>query len=86
MQIYYQSLAHDPLYVAWVQCETEDIPRVREVFPEEEYDLTLGVKSKRDALTCPATELNNPAEHIWGLDVWKKISDGRCEGLSTDED
>ena len=84
MQIYYGQIESEPNYIAWVQCDREDLNQVREVFPEEEYELTVGVKPNYDPTTCDTRTLYNPPAPTWGVDVWKRETDGRLEGLSSD--
>ena len=86
MQIYYGQIEEEPNYVAWVQCDREDLDDVREVFPTEEYELTVGVKPNYDPITCSVETLNNPPASTWGVDVWKRELNGRCEGLSPNKD
>jgi len=83
MQIYYGQIDEEPNYIAWVQCDREDLDEVREMFPIEEYELTVGVKPNYDPLTCSTQVLYNPPAPTWGVDVWKREIDGRLEGLSS---
>jgi len=82
MQIHYRLDNKIPNLVAWVQCEPEQLDEVRQMFPVENYEILVGIKSNYDPLTCDTYTLNNPPAPTWGVDVWKRETDGRCEGLS----
>ena len=82
MQIHYKLDDEIPNLVAWVQCEPEQLDEVRQMFPVENYEILVGIKSNYDPLTCDTYTLNNPPAPTWGVDVWKRETDGRCEGLS----
>jgi hypothetical protein len=82
MQIHYRLDNEIPNLVAWVQCEPEQLDEVRQMFPVENYEILVGIKSNYDPLTCDTYTLNNPPAPTWGVDVWKRETDGRCEGLS----
>ena len=86
MQIHYQRINNMPDYVAWVQCNREDLEQVRDMFPEKEFELLIAVKPNYDPITCSQQVLYNPPAPTWGIDVWKREIDGRCEGLSPEED
>jgi hypothetical protein len=86
MQIYYQRIETLPDYVAWVRCNPEDRNQVEEMFPKDKYELLIAVQPNYDPITCSQQVLYNPPAPTWGLDVWKRESNGRCEGLSFNED
>ena len=85
MQVYFQSIEHDPDHVAWVQCEPEDLDEVRQIFPVENYEILVGIKSNYDPLTCDTYTLQNPPAPTWGVDV-RKRTDGRYTTIPTNED
>jgi hypothetical protein len=82
MQIHYQLNEDIPNYVAWIQCDPKQLNEIRQMFPVEIYEILVGVKPNYDPLTCDTYTLNNPPAPTWGVDVWKRETDGRCEGLS----
>lgn len=71
MQIYYGQIEEEPNYVAWVQCDRENLDEVRKIFPNKEYELTVGVKPNYNPITCSVKTLNNPPAPTWGVDVWR---------------
>jgi hypothetical protein len=84
MQIYYQRLKHDPNHVAWIRCEKDDIDKVKEIFPVENYEILVGLKYTYDPLTCDTHTLYNPPPPIWGVDI-RKRTHGRYTTISTGE-
>ena len=86
MQIYYQQIKELPDYIAWIQCDRENIDEIRKMFPEEKYEILVAIKPNYDPLTCSTRVLYNPPAPTWGIDVWKRETDGRCEGLSPEKD
>jgi len=82
MQVYYKLDDEIPNYVAWVQCDREQLNEVRQMFPVEYYEIIVGIKPNYDPLTCDVNTLNNPPAPTWGVEVWKRETNGRCEGLS----
>jgi len=56
------------------------------MFPKDKYTLLIALKPNYDPITCSQQVLYNPPAPTWGLDVWKRESNGRCEGLSFNED
>jgi len=86
MQIHYQRIENMPDYIAWIECNREDLEQVRDMFPEKEFKLLIAVKPNYDPITCSQQVLYNPPAPTWGIDVWKREIDGRCEGLSPEED
>ena len=84
MQIYYGEIKEEPNYVAWVKCNREQLEDVRDVFPVDEFELTVAV-NQTISITCSVAVLNNPPAPTWGVDVWKREVNGRCEGLSPNE-
>ena len=82
MQIYYGEIKEEPNYVAWVKCNREQLEDVRDLFPDGEFELTIAVKPNYNPITCSVEVLNNPPAPTWGVDVWKREVNGRCEGLS----
>ena len=84
MQIYYGEIKELPDYIAWVRCEPEDLDKLKEVFDVENYYFTVGVKPNYNPGTCDTRTLYNPPAPTWGVDVWKRETDGRLEGLSSD--
>jgi len=83
MQIYYKQIEAEPNYIAWVQCNRDEMDHLKEIFPVEEYELLVGIKPNYDPLTCDTRTLYNPPAPIWGIDVWKREINGRREGLSS---
>ena len=76
MEIHYQTLDCDEDHIAWVRCEREDINRVKEIFPVENYELLVAIKPTYDPTTCDYDTLMNPPPGIWGLDIRKRNNAG----------
>jgi len=85
MQVHFQLIEDDPDHLAWVQCEPEDLNKVREMFPVESYEILVGIRSNYDPLTCDMNTLHNPPAPTWGVDV-RKRTDGRHTTIPTRED
>ena len=60
MQIYYQQIKELPDYIAWIQCDRENIDEIRKMFPKEEYEILVAIKPNYDPLTCSTRVLYNP--------------------------
>jgi len=85
MQVHFKSIDVDPNYIAWVQCEPEELEQVKEIFPVETYEILVGVKTNYDPLTCDTYTLNNPPAPTWGVDVRKRETNARHKDISLGE-
>ena len=83
MQINYGKIEGLPNYVAWVCCKPEDLNSLKEVFDVKNYYFTVAVKPNYNPITCDTRTLYNPPAPTWGVDVWKRETDGRLKGLSS---
>lgn len=85
MQIHYQFLEHDEDHVAWVQCETTDLDKVKTVFPDEEYEMLVAISPNYDPLTCDTQTLYNPPSPTWGVDIRKRTHGRHTEVLVSED-
>jgi hypothetical protein len=76
MQVNFKQLKHDPNYVAWVECTREELDQIKEIFPVENYEILVGIKTNYNPITCDIQTLHNPPAPTWGVDIRKRNDAG----------
>ena len=84
MQVHFKSIDVDPDYIAWVQCEPEELEQVKEIFPVENHEILVGLRYNHDPLTCDTHTLYNPPAPTWGVEI-RKRNDARHKDISLGE-
>jgi len=72
MRVEFKSIEEMPNYIAWIECNREDLDEVYAMFPKDKYEILVAIKPNYDPITCSTQVLYNPPAPTWGVDVWKR--------------